>query len=67
MRSCYQPAAGSENFTIYLQAPGNLCKYFLFFALKLPASSWLVTRPDLMYFVLHAVRTYDATANFDLG
>ena len=22
---------------------------------------------DLMYFVLHAVRTYDATANFDLG
>ena len=35
-------------FTIYLPAPGNLCEYFLFFALKLLASSWLETRPKVV-------------------
>ena len=46
--SCQLLATSRKNirhFTIYLPAPGNLCKYFLFFALKLLASSWLVTRP----------------------
>ena len=46
--SCQLLATSRKNlrcFTIYLPAPGNLCKYFLFFALKLPASSWLETRP----------------------
>ena len=30
----------------FLPAPGNLCEYFLHFALFLLASSWQVTRPN---------------------
>jgi hypothetical protein len=31
----------------FLPAPGNLCEYFLHFALFLLASSWQVTRPTV--------------------